>query len=311
MANNQQASLDTASPSVEETNPNHSCSDPSHFTTNPQDKEGNPHTLSKDFPSPKEANRYISKEGSISTALSSASGTFSKEPIIPKSRKKQYSCEQVPKHLEEWNLLDLVALKEEPASSSPKDPFHSDSKNKLFAAHERSFNNCFVNHLDLYVNEPVMIVISSSVINDMLLIIHGYVSGGHLGMYESLRRLVSSDYYWPSMKDDMKNHVRSCPSCQKTAHVSKPNTPSTESLWADIFFANLNVDTIGPLPPDQEANKYILVIMDSFTRFTIPVTLTESNARLTADALIWSAVFGIHFSNHIDNGPEFANNVFK
>ncbi|KAL0208773.1 hypothetical protein P9112_011360 [Eukaryota sp. TZLM1-RC] len=181
------------------------------------------------------------------------------------------------------------------------------------AAHERSFNNCSVNHLDLYVNESGKIIIPSSLINDTLLIIHGYVSGGHPSMSESLRRLSSSDYYWPSMTDDMKNHVRSCSSCQKTAPVPKSITPSTGSLWADKPFARLNVDTIGPLPPDQEANKYILVFVDSFTRYTILVPLKELNAMLTADALIWSvcAVFGIPYSIHSDNGPEFANNVFK
>ncbi|KAL0205957.1 hypothetical protein P9112_001264 [Eukaryota sp. TZLM1-RC] len=181
------------------------------------------------------------------------------------------------------------------------------------AAHERSFNNCSVNHLDLYVNQSGKIIIPSSLINDTLLIIHGYVSGGHFSMSESLRRLSSSDYYWPSMTDDMKNHVRSCPSCQKTAPVPKSIIPSTGSLCADKPFARLNVDTIGPLPPDQEANKYILVFVDSFTRYTILVPLKESNARLTADALTWSvcAIFGIPYSIHSDNGPEFANNVFK
>ncbi|KAL0215434.1 hypothetical protein P9112_007618 [Eukaryota sp. TZLM1-RC] len=184
---------------------------------------------------------------------------------------------------------------------------------QAIAAQEHSFNNCSVNHLDLYVNESGRIVIPSSLINDTLLIIHGYVSGGHPSMFESLRRLSFSDYYWPSMTDDMKNHVRSCPSCQKTAPVPKTNTPSTGSLWADKPFARLNVDTIGPLPSDQEANKYILVFVDSFTGYTILVPLKESNARLTADALIWSvrAIFGIPYSIHSDNGPEFATNVFK
>ncbi|KAL0208658.1 hypothetical protein P9112_011245 [Eukaryota sp. TZLM1-RC] len=168
------------------------------------------------------------------------------------------------------------------------------------AAHELLFNNCSVNHLDLYVNESGKIIIPSSLINDTLLIIHGYVSGGDPSMSESLRRLSSSAYYWPSMTDI-------------TAPVPKSITPPTGSLWADKPLARLNVDTIGPLPPDQEANKYILVFVDGFTRYTILVPLKELNAILTADALIWSvcAVFGIPYSIHSDNGPEFANNVFK
>ncbi|KAL0219483.1 hypothetical protein P9112_005136 [Eukaryota sp. TZLM1-RC] len=89
------------------------------------------------------------------------------------------------------------------------------------------------------------------------------------------------------------------------APVPKSNTPLTGSLWADKPFARLNVDSIGPLPPDQEANKYILVFVDSFTGYTILVPLKELNARLTADALNWNVC------NLCDNGPEFAYNVFQ
>ncbi|KAL0224566.1 hypothetical protein P9112_003956 [Eukaryota sp. TZLM1-RC] len=155
----------------------------------------------------------------------------------------------------------ILILKEKCASAIPMfDPWLSrirSEQRQAVAAHERSFNNCSVNHLDLYVSESGKIIIPSSLINDTLLIIHGS---------ESLRRLSSSDYYWPSMTDDMQNHVRSCPSCQKTAPVPESIISSTGSLWADKPFARLNVDTIGPLFPDQEANKYILLFVDSFTR---------------------------------------------
>ncbi|KAL0207236.1 hypothetical protein P9112_011864 [Eukaryota sp. TZLM1-RC] len=203
----------------------------------------------------------------------------------------------------------ILILKEKCASAIPMfDQWLTKIRSEqrlAVAAHERSFNNCSVIHLDLYVNESGKIIIPSSLINDTLLIIHGYVSGGHPSMSESLHMLSSSDYYWPSMTDDIKNHVRSCPSFQKTSPVPKFITPSTGSLWADKPFVRLNVDTIGPLPPDQEDNY--------FTRYTILVFLKEVNARLTADALIWSvcAIFGIPNSFHSDNGPEFANNVFK
>ncbi|KAL0214175.1 hypothetical protein P9112_006359 [Eukaryota sp. TZLM1-RC] len=109
------------------------------------------------------------------------------------------------------------------------------------------------------------------------------------------------------------NHIKRCPTCQKTPPVKRIKTPSTGSLWADRPFARLNVDTIGPLNTDSDGNKYLLVFVDSFTGYSILVPLKELNALETADALIWNvcAIFGIPMLIHSDNGSEFANETFK
>ncbi|KAL0207718.1 hypothetical protein P9112_012346 [Eukaryota sp. TZLM1-RC] len=86
--------------------------------------------------------------------------------------------------------------------------------------------------------------------------------------------------------------------------------PPTGSLRADRAFARVNADVIGPPPADQEGYQYILVFIDSFSRFTIIVPL--KNANLTAYALIWKvcAIFGMSCQIHSDNGPEFSKAVF-
>ncbi|KAL0213844.1 hypothetical protein P9112_006028 [Eukaryota sp. TZLM1-RC] len=127
------------------------------------------------------------------------------------------------------------------------------------------------------------------------------------------QKLSKSDFYWPNMRKDLINHVKRCPTCQKTAPVKRLKTPSTGSLWADRPFARLNVDTIGPLNTDSDGNKYLLVFVASFTGYSILVPLKKLNALETAEALIWTvcAIFGIPMLIHSDNGPEFANETFK
>ncbi|KAL0242604.1 hypothetical protein GEMRC1_005167 [Eukaryota sp. GEM-RC1] len=75
----------------------------------------------------------------------------------------------------------------------------------------------------------------------------------------------------------------------------------------------MNVDTIGPLPTDTSGNIYLLVFIDSFTRFTILCPLKELNAHETAYSLVCNvcAIFGIPDLIHSDNGKEFANHVFN
>ncbi|KAL0225775.1 hypothetical protein P9112_013099 [Eukaryota sp. TZLM1-RC] len=159
------------------------------------------------------------------------------------------------------------------------------SEQKLvIASKDPSFNNCVHNNnLDLYITHENEIVIPKSLIKNSLNLLHGLLQGNHPSKAESLNKLRNSDYWWPNMLTDMNKH--------KTKPVPKLHVPPTGSLWADRPFARVNAGVIGPLPEDQEGYKYILVSIDSFSRFTIIVPLKEINANLTGDALIWKAVF--------------------
>ncbi|KAL0213433.1 hypothetical protein RCL1_007059 [Eukaryota sp. TZLM3-RCL] len=141
----------------------------------------------------------------------------------------------------------------------------------------------------------------------------GLVQSGHPSLKTSLDRLKESDFFWPSMIADMSRHVQCCPSCQKTSPVRKPNIPFSGTLWSDRPFSSVHVDTIGPLPKDQQDFSFVLVFVDSFTRYTILVPLTKLNAQESAYALVWNvcAIFGIPLAIHSDNGPEFANAIFR
>ncbi|KAL0214764.1 hypothetical protein P9112_006948 [Eukaryota sp. TZLM1-RC] len=176
---------------------------------------------------------------------------------------------------------------------------------RALANQDTSLNNCTL-------DSQHKIVIPQSLVKDTLHLLHGLPQGGHPSKAKSLLRLKNSDYWWLNMLSDMTKYVQECPSCQKTAAVPKLHVPTTGTLWADRPFARVNVDVIGPLPEDQDDHRYILVFVDSFTRFTIIVPLKELNANLTSDALIWKvcAIFGIPFIVHSDNGPKFSKAVF-
>ncbi|KAL0231407.1 hypothetical protein GEMRC1_010811 [Eukaryota sp. GEM-RC1] len=164
----------------------------------------------------------------------------------------------------------------------------------------------------LYLSNKGKIIIPEALRNTILYNLHGLTHAGHPSAKDSLDRLAKSDFVWPGMHKDMKRHVATCPSCQKTAPVPRKQLPSTGSPWADKPFAKMHVDTIGPLPADNLENKYLVVFIDAFTRYSILVPLIDLNANETANALIWNvcSIFGIPYKIHSDNGPEFANATF-
>ncbi|KAL0251433.1 hypothetical protein GEMRC1_000646 [Eukaryota sp. GEM-RC1] len=156
-------------------------------------------------------------------------------------------------------------------------------------------------------------VIPDSLKRHLLLTIHGSTRAGHPSKKDSVSALMRSDYWWPNYLYDMKSHVKNCITCQKTAPAPELKLPSSENLWSDRPFQCLHADVIGPLSPDSEDYKYILVFVCSLSRFSILVPLKVLNAQEVAYSILWNVVgnYGIPSQILSDNGPEFANAVNK
>ncbi|KAL0210676.1 hypothetical protein RCL1_005112 [Eukaryota sp. TZLM3-RCL] len=155
----------------------------------------------------------------------------------------------------------------------------------------------------LLLNQEGKIVIPDNLRQTILLNIHGLVQSGHPSLRSSISRLKESHFFWPSMVTDMEDHVRRCPACQKTAPIPSLKVPSSGSLWADRPFSRLNVDTIGPLPKDIQDHQFVLV-------FSLSRSSTPLRQRMRSCGT-YVLSFGIPLCIHSDNGPEFANAVFR
>ena len=75
--------------------------------------------------------------------------------------------------------------------------------------------------------------------------IHEGICGNHYGAQSLAQKALHQGYYWPTMREDAKNMVRSCDKCQRFARV--PHLPP-EKLIVISFpwpFAIWGVDLIG------------------------------------------------------------------
>ncbi|KAL0246079.1 hypothetical protein GEMRC1_007295 [Eukaryota sp. GEM-RC1] len=168
--------------------------------------------------------------------------------------------------------------------------------------------------LDLYLYRG-KIIVPRNLRSEVLLHIHGLAHCGHPNFSLSSKALESSDYWWIEAKDDLIEHLNSCPSCQKNAPVpkSRNDIPSTGNLIAKRPFESLHVDTIGRLPKDIQGNAYVVVFVDSFSRFTVLVPLNKLNATEVAYAMLEKvcAIFGVPAAVYSVYGPEYANHIFE
>ncbi len=153
------------------------------------------------------------------------------------------------------------------------------------------------------------LVIPQTLVPTVLYHIHDSPLAGHPGKDRSFKQAQRS-YFWPSMRKDIMRHCLLCVSCAEhrpSFHHESPNLayPIPHAPWD-----SLSVDVM-KLPLTENGFQYLLVFVDSFSRFSILVPLKDKSARSVARAFI-DEVLCRYASPKVlsDNGSEFNNSLF-
>ncbi|MEL7521412.1 MAG: DDE-type integrase/transposase/recombinase, partial [Cyanobacteria bacterium J06553_1] len=108
---------------------------------------------------------------------------------------------------------------------------------------------------------------------------------GHQGSQGLLTHL-RKDLWWPNMKTDVIHAVRTCPHCQlnqplkdTTAHAPLHPIPVSP------LFARWHLDFVGRLPKTKTGNRWILVAVESTTRWPIARATPDATAQTVAKFL--------------------------
>ena len=133
---------------------------------------------------------------------------------------------------------------------------------------------------------------------------------GHNGVNRTMLKLNRKGIRFPKMRMWVRQFIQMCPFCQKMEYKRlKANVvPFTLATYEAML--KLSMDSIGPLPEDSRGNKYILVIIDTFTRWTMCYPLQSLSATDCVRAIIQHiGIFGAPSEFVTDNGSQFNNSL--
>jgi transposase InsO family protein len=144
---------------------------------------------------------------------------------------------------------------------------------------------------------------------------HGHDSlHGHRGVEATLsllKGIVPPAEHWSRMRQDTREFVKQCPCCQfmqSSKTLIATTAPYNVSVRGPMD--RLNIDTIGPLPPDEHGNTYIIVVVDVFSRFVELYPASDATAMSAAKAVIqWIGRYGIPGEILTDNGTQYTADV--
>ena len=94
---------------------------------------------------------------------------------------------------------------------------------------------------------------------------HDKILSAHLGV-ESTQNRIKKSYYWPSWEKQVREYVLSCNICQRTKRSYQANGAQLKMIQSNFPFQILTADIAGPLPTTPDGNRYILIIVDHFTK---------------------------------------------
>lgn len=169
-------------------------------------------------------------------------------------------------------------------------------------------NNMVYRHFESPEGLISQIYVPKNLINVILEYSHDKF--GHMGSYK-IYDIIRKRYYWPGYQIHIKKYVKSCHICQKFS-IEKDKAELVHFMPSKPFQI-VQWDIVGPLPITKNNNKYILVIIDLFSKWVEAFPITNLDSVILADRLVNDVIcrYGIPRQLHSDNGTNFKSNLIK
>jgi len=139
---------------------------------------------------------------------------------------------------------------------------------------------------------------------------HDIRMAGHLGQYKTLEKLKKT-VIWHGMTRDCILYVKSCPVCNRSKKPTQKARAKLEQYHAGVPMERVHMDILGPLPITRQGNKYLLMIIDQFTKWLECFPLSTQTADVVAKNLVdnFFSRFGCPLELHTDQGKNMDGNL--
>lgn len=118
--------------------------------------------------------------------------------------------------------------------------------------------------------------------------------------------LLKARVYWDGMRRDVEEYVRQCEKCKAQHHKLLRSAPLNPQPLVPLW-SRVHIDMMGPYTTTPNGNRFIIIAVDSWSKFPEVGALPSKASRLTRNFFYqqWIARYGCCEVLYSDNGSEW------
>ncbi|GFX98093.1 retrovirus-related Pol polyprotein from transposon 412 [Trichonephila clavipes] len=122
-----------------------------------------------------------------------------------------------------------------------------------------------------------------------------------------------SDSSGGKVRADVEQWCKSCDACSARKGPKIRSRGKLHRYNVGAPFERIAFDILGPLPRTESGNKYLLVVIDYFTKWPEVYPIPDQEAPTVAEAVVqhWISRYGVPLQLHSDQGRNFVSAVLK
>ena len=115
------------------------------------------------------------------------------------------------------------------------------------------------------IDKRVCLVVPASLRKTVLNSCHNDKTAGHLGEDKTIIK-VKRSFWWPHVTFDCILHVKACEVCGRNKSPSRLPRTALKKFHSGYPMERVHIDVLGPFTMSALGNKYVLVMIDQFTK---------------------------------------------
>lgn len=134
---------------------------------------------------------------------------------------------------------------------------------------------------------------------------------GHPGVERTTTR-IREQFYWPELSRDVERFVKSCHACNTRKTPKSLASPLGKVEVAKFPLDMVSLDLV-EFPTSHRGNRYLLTMIDNFTRYAEAVPMRSQTAEETARAVVREIILRHGAPRYLltDRGTNFVSQLFK
>ena len=160
-----------------------------------------------------------------------------------------------------------------------------------------------------------LILLPSSLTERIIRFYHEGPGGSHQAAKATSSKIIRR-FFWPHLKRDVRLYVACCPTCERFLRLGRTPRAALTPMEVGGRGDCIAMDIVGgkdSLPETPRGNKYILTIIDCFTRYAIAIPIPDQSSSVIISATVgnYITLYGTPRRILTDQGRNFLSSEFS